>query len=153
MAVVSAIITCMTDAEQPFIRDALISVRDQSEPCDVILLVTDSNGWIERIAAGFDDIRIVRQPLAPLGAVRNAGVRLAGTEYVAFLDGDDVWLPSKTARQLALLRAQGGSFVGTDHLLTTEAGCVFAYALARYLPMPSTWMVRRDFMLRHPFTE
>ena len=36
-------------------------------------------------------------------AARNAGVKLARNEIVAFLDDDDVWLPNKLTRQLPLL--------------------------------------------------
>jgi hypothetical protein len=75
----------------------------------------------------------------------------ATTEFVAFLDGDDVLLPTKTERQVAFLKSGHRDFVAVDHMLMTEEGQVFAYALARHLPMPSTWMVRRDTMICHPF--
>jgi hypothetical protein len=32
-----------------------------------------------------------------------------------------------------------------------EDGTVFAYGTAKYVPMPSAWMVRREYMLRFPF--
>lgn len=38
--------------------------------------------------------RVIHQPNGGEGAARNAGVSAATGEWVAFLDGDDVWLPN-----------------------------------------------------------
>ncbi len=148
---VTAIVTCMTDAERPFLNETLQSVRDQTVPCDTIVVVLESNSWIDEVAEAWPGLRIVRRPPGWAGAARNSGVEAATTEFIAFLDGDDVWLPTKTEKQLAFLKSGHRNFVGVDHLLMTEEGQVYAYALARHIPMPSTWMVRRDTMARHPF--
>lgn len=148
---VTAIVTCMTDAERPFLRETLQSVRNQTTPCETIVVVLGSNTWIDDLAAEFSSLQVLRRPPGWPGAARNSGIAAATTEFVAFLDGDDVWLPAKTAAQVAFLRAGRRDFVGVDHMLMTEEGKVFAYALARHLPMTSSWMVRRETILRYPF--
>lgn len=150
---VTAIITCMTDAERPFMAEALTSVIGQTTPCEIILVVEEGNDWIDELCAPFPGLRILRRPIGPPGACRNSGVCVAETEFVAFLDGDDIWLPSKIEKQLNFLLQDERDFVGVDHMLMTEGGAVFAYALARNIPMTSSWMVRREIMLRHPFDE
>ena len=55
---VTAIVTCMTDAERPFIREALQSVQDQTLPCEeTIVVVLESNSWIDDIAADFPHMK------------------------------------------------------------------------------------------------
>ncbi len=153
MSDVTAIVTCMTDAERPFLNETIQSVRNQTVPCEIIVVVLESNSWIDEVAKAFPELRILRRPPGWPGAARNSGVQAATTEFVAFLDGDDVWLPAKTEKQVAFLNSGHRDFVGVDHMLMTEQGQVYAYALARHLPMPSTWMIRRDIMARHPFDQ
>jgi glycosyltransferase involved in cell wall biosynthesis len=148
---VTAIVTCMTDAERPFIREALQSVRDQTLPCETIVVVVESNTWIDDVAADFPHMKVMRRPPGWEGAARHTAIDAARTEFVAFLDGDDVWLPNKTSKQVEFLRHGCWDLVGADYILTTEEGKPFAYGLARYMPPPSSWMVRRETMLRYPF--
>jgi glycosyltransferase involved in cell wall biosynthesis len=148
---VTAIVTCMTDGERPFLRETLKSVESQTLPCETIVVVLETNTWIYDLAAEFPHMRMMRRPPGWEGAARHTGVAAARTEFVAFLDGDDVWCPTKTRKQLHFLLNSGQDFVGVDHMLITEEGTPFAYGLSRHLPMPSAWMVRRETMLRHPF--
>lgn len=40
------------------------------------------------------------------GAARNKALELARGQYAAFLDSDDVWMPSKISRQIELMKAK-----------------------------------------------
>ncbi|NCJ08454.1 glycosyltransferase [Synechococcales cyanobacterium C] len=55
-----------------------------------------------------------------MSASRNLGLTHAQGDYIAFLDGDDVWTPEKLTRQIALLRAH------------PEASFIFGPLLAWY---------------------
>jgi glycosyltransferase involved in cell wall biosynthesis len=150
---VTTIVTCMTDAERPFIELALRSVIDQTLPCTIRVYVATTNAWIDEIAERLPFVEVRRVPQLCAAAVRNLGVDEAETPYVAFLDGDDLWFPTKLELQLALLEQSAAPFAGTDHVLIDETGQRFAYGTARYTPMTSSWLARRDHMQEFRFDE
>lgn len=74
---------------------ALLSVRAQTFSDWELLLVDDgsTDDTQERIA-GFDSrMRVLRQENQGVTAARNAALREASGELIAFLDSDDEWLP------------------------------------------------------------
>jgi glycosyltransferase involved in cell wall biosynthesis len=90
-------------------------------------------------------------PLARLGAVRNAGVQLADSRWVGFLDGDDVWHPRRLELQkLAIVTNPEAKFIGADYVFIDAEGRAFAYSNGS-TPAPSSWLVDRQLMLEHPF--
>ncbi|MBV9831865.1 MAG: glycosyltransferase, partial [Marmoricola sp.] len=153
MAEVTAVVTCMTDGERPWVREALDSVARQTRPTAAIVCVADSNTWIDDTVRGLDaDISVLRLPMAPSGEVRNAGVQAARTELVAFLDGDDAWVPTKVDRQVTLLRQHSLDLIASKHVMIRDDGVPFFYAFADRMPMTSSWLGRRELFVGTPFS-
>jgi glycosyltransferase involved in cell wall biosynthesis len=86
-----------------FLAEALESILRQTRPPDEIIVVDDgSTDGTGRIANALGaPVRCVRQENAGPAAARNLGIRLAGGDFLAFLDADDLWLPRKLECQLA----------------------------------------------------
>ena len=98
-----------------FLAEAIESVFHQTFGSWELLLVddgsTDGSTDVAREWAGRapDRVRCLQHEQhrnRGVAASRNLGIREARAPYVAFLDGDDVWLPGKLDRQLAIIRAQ-----------------------------------------------
>jgi glycosyltransferase involved in cell wall biosynthesis len=104
---VSVIIPTCNRAQ--FLRAAVESVLNQTFQDFEIIVVDDaSSDETPQAARSFADgrVRYLRQePKKGQGAARNAGIRAARGEYIALLDDDDEWLPTKLRKQVALLRA------------------------------------------------
>ncbi len=153
---VAAIVTAMTDKEQPFVHDTIESVLSDPGIAQVVLCIEQKNTWIETTLGDLltdPRLEIARMPLAPPGAVRNQAIKRVQMPWVAYCDGDDVWCQGKTLIQHTYAMTLECDLVGADHYLTNEDGKICAFALARYLPMPSAWMVRTETMRQHPFNE
>lgn len=104
------------------IGEAIRSVVAQTAPVAEIIVVddgsTDDTGKVAQAAAR--TITLVRQENRGPSAARNRGLELAQSELVAFLDADDVWMPTKIARQLPCV-GNGTSGVATSFEIVDEA--------------------------------
>ncbi|MFQ5529095.1 MAG: glycosyltransferase family 2 protein, partial [Gemmatimonadota bacterium] len=96
-----------------YLREAIETACDQTyPPLEVIIVDDGSTDGSLRIAREYGEpVRVVTQANAGVSAARNHGIEQATGEWIAFLDADDVWEPSKLERQMAAATAAGGDVV------------------------------------------
>lgn len=88
---------------EAYIYQAIESVLAQTYPYFEVILVNDgSKDHSVEVCQKFDDprIKILHQENQGPAAARNHGIRHAKGEYVAFLDGDDLWTPDKLVKHV-----------------------------------------------------
>jgi glycosyltransferase involved in cell wall biosynthesis len=88
----------------PYVAETVKSALGQTHADREIIVVDDgsTDDTAERLAPYLSQIRFVRQEHAGLAAARNHALRLADGDYIALLDADDVWMPTKLAVQVEI---------------------------------------------------
>lgn len=119
MDLVSAIIT--TRNRQALLKVSIESVLNQTYPNIELIVVDDgSTDTTKEICLSYPLNYIYIHPSESRGGnyARNLGLKNANGKYVAFLDDDDEWLPTKVEKQMILIK---------------EKGCSLVYCLRNYL--------------------
>ncbi len=95
-----------------WIGATLRSVLAQScQPREILVVDDGSTDDTEAVVSAFGGgVRYERQANAGVSAARNRGAQLATSEWLAFVDSDDLWHPLKLEAQLAALHATGTSW-------------------------------------------
>lgn len=89
------------------IAEAIDSVVAQDYPQLELIVVDDGSqdDTAEVVASRYPQATLIRKANGGAASARNAGIRAASGEFIAFLDADDIWLPGKLAAQVAHFRA------------------------------------------------
>lgn len=113
------------------VGEAIESALLQRDDAVEVIVVDDAStdGTPDELAGRFGSrIRLLRMPerRGP-GAARNAGVRVATGELLAFLDSDDLWLPGKLDAELRMFER----FPDAEAVITDSLGFIEATPEAR----------------------
>lgn len=104
-----------------FIAETLDSVFAQTFTDFEVVIVNDGSpdtAELERALEPYRGrVRYFKQENLGAGAARNAALRAARGEFVAFLDADDLWLPDYLSEQMKFLRGGDYDLVYSDALI------------------------------------
>lgn len=103
------------------LREAVESVIAQTHrEIEIIIVLTGADRETTLAARELEKrypaIRVLETEPRNLAATRNAGLALASGEWVAFLDDDDLWLPTKLEKQMTKALESGAEFVNCDFI-------------------------------------
>jgi glycosyltransferase involved in cell wall biosynthesis len=136
-----------------FIRSAIESILAQSLPVSQLIVVDgQSSDRTVAIARSFKDVQVLQQQGQGLADARNTGLRAAEHDWIAFLDHDDEWMPTKLEKQFAALGSSPGSLYTLGWLeFFAEPGepwpgkeRAVKLNTPREGPTPGTLLARRD---------
>jgi glycosyltransferase involved in cell wall biosynthesis len=114
---VSVSVVIPTFGRPALVERAIRSVFAQTHRVDEVIVVIDGDDppTVARLHTIADSrLRwIVHSVQSGAGPARDTGAEAAGGKWVAFLDDDDEWLPTKIERQLAAAPADGQALIMT----------------------------------------
>jgi len=91
----------------PYLGEAIKSVLGQScEDMEIIIVDGGSSDSTETVALGYEGkarLKFIKKSGYGISAARNYGVKIAEGDFIAFLDGDDVFMSDKISRQIRYL--------------------------------------------------
>lgn len=137
-----------------FLPRCLSSVFAQTfKPAEVIVVDDGSNDDTAAVAAGLG-ATVLRRPNGGVSAARNTGIRSAKGEWIALVDADDSWEPTKLERQVELIEDDtvvvytGIRFWDDKGVVQSENRAIDPTAAMKILrfanPIPCTYIVRRE---------
>lgn len=157
---VSVIMNCYNC--ERYLQEAIDSVYAQTYPNWEIIFIDDfSSDRSAEIAGQYDGkLKYFRtEEKVKLGAARNIALEKAQGELIAFLDCDDLWMPEKLEKQVALFNDPEVGLVFSNCIVFNEkeqstirykskndyaTGRCFSRLLSNYFVMMPTAVIRRE---------
>ena len=121
---VSVIVNCLNG--EKYLRSAIDSILAQTyKNFEIIFWDNASTDGTKKIIDSYQDIRIKyfkNETTVNVYAARNLALAKCNGEFVAFLDSDDLWLPTKLEKQIPLFSDTNVGLVFSDSLFFTNDG-------------------------------
>jgi glycosyltransferase involved in cell wall biosynthesis len=114
MAQCSVIVPCYNAAAT--LQATIASALAEPEAVEIIAVddgsTDETPALLSALAAREPRLKVVSQANAGVAAARNAGIRVASSSFIAFLDSDDIWHPGHLAANLKHL--EGDATLGVS---------------------------------------
>lgn len=167
MSLVSVIIPTFNRAK--FIEQTLDSVFAQTySPLEIIVVDNGStDGTVQKLEPFKDRIIVAHEPKSGMGGAhaRNRGLDAATGDFVAFLDSDDLWMPTKIEKQVKFLEKHPDfgwcytDLIGFDsdsgrdlyqysQTRTMHSGMAIQQAFIQIFTPLSTLLIRKEVMAK-----
>ena len=143
------------------IIEALQSVLAQNYKPLELIIVDDgsSDDTMEKLKPFMEQIIYLKQENKGVSAARNIGIKKSKGEFIAFLDSDDLWLPSKISCQINFFNSnpsaiicqteeiwiRNGKKVNPMKKHKKKSGMIFEESLELCLVSPSSVMMKKTF--------
>jgi glycosyltransferase involved in cell wall biosynthesis len=144
---VSVVVTTYNQAG--FIGETLEGVFAQTFPDYEVIVVDDgsTDDTPDRIRPFLNRITYLRQKNQGIASSRNAGISLASGEFVALLDGDDLWLRDKLSLQVAAARQfPNAGLIVVDGVMFSSEGILRSSLFDRRVMEPGPGPLAHKFV-------
>ena len=144
---------------QPLLARCLGSVFNQTHTVDEVIVVDDgsTDASVQEIQQNWPQVTLIAQDNHGVSHARNIGIAAASSDWIAFLDSDDEWLPEKIAAQVSLIENEpDAKLIHTDEIWIRNGvrvnamdkhqkrgGDIFQYCLPLCCISPSSVLIKR----------
>lgn len=147
---------------RPLIGRAIQSVINQTYKLEEIIVVDDgsNDGSREYIEKNFPSVQYIGQSNQGVSTARNSGLRMASSDWIAFLDSDDEWFPDKIEKQVSRLKKypefkfchsneiwiRNNSEIKQNKTQQKFEGYIFEHCLDKCRISPSTVLIHKSIL-------